>query len=149
MELDFALFADSAAVPPDGKVYILGGGFSTITLPQLPGRVTFAVVAGFRFGPADAGRTHQVELRFVDESAKLILPPVNLQFQSAGEAPPEGREVTVSTVSFLSPMFGQPGGYAAEYWYGDRLLTSVRMRVEEQAQTPAAPLPGAVGPRPN
>jgi hypothetical protein len=147
MELDFALFADSAAVPPDGKVYVLGGGFSTITLPQLPGRVTFAVVAGFRFGPADAGRTHQVELRFVDDGAKLILPPVNLSFQSAGEPPPDGREVTVSTVSFLAPMFGQPGGYAAEYWYGDRMLASVRMRVDEQ-QAPQ-PAPGAEGPRPN
>jgi hypothetical protein len=149
MELDFALFADSAAVPPDGKVYILGGGFSTITLPQLPGRVTFAVVAGFRFGAADAGRTHQVELRFVDEGGKLILPPVNLQFQSAGEAPPEGREVTVSTVSFLSPMFGEPGGYSAEYWYGERMLAGVRMRVEEQAGQQAPIAPGAMGPRPN
>ena len=148
MELDFALFADSAAVPPDGKVYILGGGFSTITLPQLPGRVTFAVVAGFRFGAADAGRTHQVELRFVDDAAKLILPPVNLQFQSAGEPPPEGREVTVSTVSFLSPMFGETGAYHAEYWYGDRMLASVRMRVEEQQQQQPPP-PGALGPRPN
>jgi len=148
MELDFALFADSAAVPPDGKVYILGGGFSTITLPQLPGRVTFAVVAGFRFGAADAGRTHQVELRFVDDSAKLILPPVNLQFQSAGEPPAEGREVTVSTVSFLSPMFGESGAYHAEYWYGDRMMASVRMRVEEQQAQQQAP-PGAAGPRPN
>ena len=147
MELDFALFADSAAVPPDGKVYILGGGFSTITLPQLPGRVTFAVVAGFRFGAADAGRTHQVELRFVDDDSKLMLPPVNLSFQSAGETPPEGREVTVSTVSFLSPMFAEPGVYHAEYWYGDRVLTRARMRVEEQRQA-AAP-PGASGPRPN
>jgi hypothetical protein len=146
MELDFALFADSASVPPDGKVYILGGGFSTITLPQLPGRVTFAVVAGFRFGPADAGRTHNVEVRFVDENQKLILPPINLQFQSQ-QPPPDEREVTVSTVSFLSPMFGQPGGYAAEYWYGDRMLTSVRMRVDEQQIAPAAP--GAAGPRPN
>jgi hypothetical protein len=149
MELDFALFADSAAVPPDGKVYILGGGFSTITLPQLPGRVTFAVVAGFRFGAADAGRTHQVELRFVDDGDKLVLPPVNLQFQSAGEPPPEGREITVSTVSFLSPMFGAPGGYHAEYWYGDRMLARVRMRVEEQQQAQPQVPPGAMGPRPN
>jgi hypothetical protein len=44
-------------------------------------------------------------------------------------------------------MFGEPGGYAAEYWYGDRMLTSVRMRVEEQAAP--APAPGAAGPRPN
>jgi hypothetical protein len=142
MELDYAFFADTAAVPPDRKLYILGGGFSTISLPQIPGRATFAVVAGFRFGGVDAGRTHQVELRFIDDAGKLVLPPANLQFQSAGPPPDQEVEITVPTVSYITPMFGEPGRYAAEFWSGDRLLAQVRLRVEAQA-------PGAAGPTPN
>ena len=142
MELEYAFFADTAAVPPDRKLYVLGGGFSTISLPEIPGRATFAVIAGFRFGVADAGRNHQVELRFVDDGGKLVVPPAPLNFQ-LGDAPPGGDlDITVPTVSYITPMFGEPGRYAAEFWSGDRLLTQVRLRVESQAQ-------GSSGPRPN
>lgn len=142
MELDYAFFADTATVPPDRKLYVLGGGFSTVALPQLPGRATFAVVAGFRFGAADAGRSHLVELRFVDAAGKLVVPPVPLTFQLAEAPVGADVEITVPTVSYIAPMFAEPGRYAAEYWSGDRLLAHVPLRVEEQA-------PGAGGPRPN
>jgi hypothetical protein len=142
VELDYAFFADTATVPPDRKLYVLGGGFSTIALPQIPGRVTFAVVAGFRFGSADVNRTHQIEMRFVDAEGKLVVPPVSLQFQSAGQMPEGDVEITVPTVSYIAPTFGDVGSYAAEFWAGDRLLTQVRLRVEEQPQ-------GATGPMAN
>ncbi len=141
MELDYALFADQAA-SPDRKLYLLGGGFSTVTVPSLPGRATFAVVAGFRFSAADSGKQFDIELRFVDAFDKLMLPPVEMQFKSAPIEPESDIEITVPTISYLQPTFGEPGTYSAQYWHGDRLLTSVRLRVEEAA-------PGAMGPLPN
>ena len=76
------------------------------------------------------------------DAGKLVLPPANLQFQSAGPPPDQEVEITVPTVSYITPMFGEPGRYAAEFWSGDRLLAQVRLRVEAQA-------PGAAGPTPN
>jgi hypothetical protein len=144
MELSFAFFADSAAVPPDGKVYVLGGGFSTLALPQLPGRAAFAVVAGFRFGPSDVGQTQQVELRLVDADGKLVIPAANLQFQSAGAKLEPGQEVSISTVTVLQPMFAEPGIYTAEFWAQARRLTGINLHVmERQAPPPVA------GGRPN
>ena len=143
MDLSFAFFADHASVPPDGKVYVLGGGFSALHLPRLPGQATFAVVAGFRFGGGDTGKTHVVELRLVDSRGKQLLPPATLQFQSAGPLPQEDRVVSVSTVTYLSPMFGEPGVYSAEFWAAERLLTTVDVLVEEQQAPPA------IGSRPN
>ncbi|HEV3124739.1 MAG TPA: hypothetical protein VG266_09205 [Candidatus Dormibacteraeota bacterium] len=140
MELEYAFFADTAAVPPDRKLYVLGGGFSTIALPHIPGQATFAVVAGFRFGEADVGKTHQVEMRFVDDAGKFVIPPVNLQFQSAGQVPASDVEISVPTVAYVNPTFGEPGRYAAEFWSGDRLLAQVRLRVEEQVQGAAGPM---------
>lgn len=145
MELDYALFADSAAAP-DRKLYLLGGGFSTVQLPSLPARLTFAVCAGFRFTSADSGKTYEVELRFVDEQDKLVIEPATLTFQSAPIAPDTDLEVTLPTITFISPTFGDVGRYQAQFWQGDRLLETVRLRVIE-AQPPAAP--GAQGPRPN
>ncbi|HKR99376.1 MAG TPA: hypothetical protein VJU79_07660 [Candidatus Dormibacteraeota bacterium] len=146
VELSFAFFADSAVVPPDGKLYVLGGGFTTLALGQLPGRANFAVVAGFRFGPADSSTTHAVELRFVDADGKLVLPAASLQFQSSGAPLPAGQEVSVSTVTFLQPMFAEPGTYAAEFWSDGRVLATVRLNVEERKPPMGGPAPG---PRPN
>lgn len=142
MELDYALFADAASSPPDRKLYILGGGFSTLTLPQVPGRAAFAVVAGFRFTEADSEKRFDVELRFVDSAGKLVIPPTNLQFQSAALPAGSDVEITFPTITYIQPTFGDTGRYAAEYWMGDRMLAQVRLRVEEAA-------PGALGPQPN
>lgn len=138
MDLSFAFFADAASVPPDGKVYVLGGGFSTLALPELPGRAAFAVVAGFRFTHLDVGQTRQVELRFTDAEGKLVIPPANLQFHSQGPGLEPGQEVSISTVTVLQPMLGEPGTYNAEFWFEDRLLTTVRLQVVERK--PPAPV---------
>lgn len=139
MELSFAFFADAATVPPDGKLYVLGGGFSALALPQLPGMASFAVVAGFRFSVADAGQVHVVELRFVDQLGKLVLPPTTMRFESAGPPPAGTGEVSVSTVSVLHPTLGEPGEYAAEFWREEVLLSTVRLHVLEQPRAAGAP----------
>jgi len=146
----FAFLADHAAVPPDGKLYVLGGGITAVRLPQLPGRASFVVVGGFRFSPADSHSVHVVELRLVDADGGLVLPPATLQFQSAQVIPPDQDEITVSTVSHMAPMFGEAGRYRIEYWYSGRLLAYLGLTVAEQAGGgPAAQLPGsAAGPQP-
>lgn len=144
MELSFAFFADSAVVPPDGKVYVLGGGFSTLQLAQLPGRAGFAVVAGFRFGPPDVGQTQQVEVRLVDAENKLVVPATSLQFQTQGAQLQPGQEVSLSTVTLLQPMFGEPGTYMVEFWHEEVRLTAINLHVVERQ--PPEPLPAT---RPN
>lgn len=136
MELSFAFFADAATVPPDGKLYVLGGGFSALALQQLPGMASFAVVAGFRFNASDAGQTRVVELRFVDHLGKLVLPPAAMRFESAGPPPAETGEVSLSTVNLLQPTLGEPGEYAAEFWHEQTLLAAVRLHVLEQPRAP-------------
>ncbi|MDQ2961207.1 MAG: hypothetical protein M3R48_09220 [Candidatus Dormibacteraeota bacterium] len=133
MEMSFAFFADAATVPADGKVYVLGGGFSALALAQLPGMAGFAVVAGFRFTAADAGRAHVIEMRFVDNLGKLVLPPTSMRFESSGPPPDGVGEVSVTTVTRLQPTFGEPGDYAAEFWHEGTLLMVVRLAVMEQS----------------
>jgi hypothetical protein len=139
MELSFAFFADAATVPADGKVYVLGGGFSALALPQLPGMASFAVVAGFRFSAEDAAQAQVIELRFVDNLGKLVLPPTSMRFESAGAPPVGAVEVSVSTVTVLHPTLGEPGEYAAEFWRESTLLATVRLNVLEQQMPSSAP----------
>lgn len=143
MELSFAFFADAATVPPDGKLYVLGGGFSTIALAQLPGMASFAVVAGFRFSAADVSQPQTVELRFVDSLTKLVLPPTTMRFEGTSPLAPGG-EVSLSTVSLLQPTLAEPGEYHAQFWHEGALLSAVRLHVVEQPrpgpQRPGPPL---------
>jgi hypothetical protein len=139
MEMSFAFFADAATVPADGKVYVLGGGFSALALPQLPGMASFAVVAGFRFTAVDTGQVQVIELRFVDNLGKLVLPPTTMRFESAGPPPTGAGEVSVSTVTVLQPTLGEPGEYAAEFWREGTLLSTVRLHVLEQQRPLNAP----------
>ena len=141
----FALLADHASVPPDGKLYVLGGGISNINMAQLPGRVSFAAVGGFRFTRADFNATHTVELRLVDADGGLVIPPATIQFQTAQAIPADQEEITVSAVSYLSPMFGEPGRYRVEYWGSGRLLAGVGLTVSQSpnATPPTGPPPRA------
>ncbi len=137
----FALVADHASVPPDGKLYILGGGVNRLALPELPGRAAFDLVGGFRFTPLDATSVHSVEVRLLDADGKLVAPPVTLRFQAAADLPPGQEEMLVSTVTHLAPMFGEPGRYQAEYWCEGRMLAAVGVTVVAQPRPVSGPRP--------
>jgi hypothetical protein len=139
MDMAFAFLADHATVPPDGKLYVLGGGINILVIPELPGRAVFDVVGGFRFSPADAHAVHTVELRFNDADGKLVVPPASLRFQAAASVPPGQDEVLISTVTHMAPMFGEAGRYRAEFWSEGRMLAWVGVTVSTQA--PVAPGP--------
>ncbi|MGD1034114.1 MAG: hypothetical protein ABR977_06760 [Candidatus Dormibacteria bacterium] len=136
MDMAFAFLADHAAVPPDGKLYVLGGGINMIAIPEVPARAVFDVVGGFRFSPADSDTVHTVELRLLDADGKLVIPPATLRFQAAASMPPDQEEVLVSTVTHLAPMFGDPGRYRAEYWSEGQLLAWVGLTVAVRPQPP-------------
>jgi hypothetical protein len=141
MDMAFALLADHAAVPPDGKLYVLGGGINMLVIPELPGRAVFDVVGGFRFSPTDSHSVHSVELRLCDADGKLVLPPATLRFQAATSVPPGQDEVLVSTVTHMAPMFGDPGRYRAEYWSEGRMLAWIGVTVTAQPPTVPGPRP--------
>ena len=141
MDMAFALLADHAAVPPDGKLYVLGGGINTLGVPEIPARAAFDVVGGFRFSPADSHSVHTVELRLLDADGKLLLPPTTLRFQAAASIPPDQEEVLISTVTHLAPMFGDPGRYRAEYWSEGQLLAWVGLTVSVRPQPPPGTRP--------
>ena len=137
--MSFAFFADAATVPADGKVYVLGGGFSALALPSCPGWPASRWSRAFASRPPTRARCRSIELRFVDNLGKLVLPPTTMRFESAGPPPTGAGEVSVSTVTVLQPTLGEPGEYAAEFWREGTLLSTVRLHVLEQPRLRWAP----------
>jgi len=139
MKLSFCFLADAATVAPDGKAYVLGGGFSAITLVQIPGQAGFTVVSGYRLDAADLGRPHVVEVRLVDHLSRLVTPPAQLRFESRGEPPAGLAEVSASAVTPLQATIAEPGSYAVEFWYEGKLLESIGLQIVEQPRLPNPP----------
>ena len=78
----------------------------------------------------DVGGTHvkvlvsgQTEARKFDSGARLV----------------PGQEVSISTVTVLQPMFGEPGVYTTEFWTGGNRIGAMNLNVEERK--PPAPVP--------
>jgi hypothetical protein len=74
MRLDFFLLAE-AAFGAEGKLYIHGGGLTTITPPRVPWtHPQLAVVIGFVLDEADRERGHELNVRLIDPAGDMVLP---------------------------------------------------------------------------
>ena len=72
----------------------------------------------------------------------MVIPNLDMQFQLNGAPAPDGRDLTLPAVGYMSPMFAEPGTYRVQVWHNAALLHTIPLPVEEQQQ----PQPGE---RPN
>lgn len=61
----------------NGKLYVLGGGWDRITIPQLPGNANFDVALGVMVGYIETNERHEFALTLEDDDNKVVLGPVN------------------------------------------------------------------------
>lgn len=80
MELDFLLVADRAEAV-NGKLYLLGGGWDRITLPQFPGQANFDVAMGVLVGYTETNERHQFTISLEDDDNQVVLGPVDGQIE--------------------------------------------------------------------
>ena len=79
MQLQFALLANGAAGPPDGLLYVLGGGMNTLWTPQVPTIFKGALVVRLLADRSEAGRPQRLEIHVNDVDGTVILPrPIEL-----------------------------------------------------------------------
>jgi hypothetical protein len=135
--------ADHAAVTPDGKVYVNGGGISLLRFPSFPATLaTLGIAAilqlpfhntmqdhtirvGLR-GPNDQDLPVRVEARF------RAAPSPEAQYGEAGFVP---FGVTVTNIEILTA-----GAYTLVLWFDDEEKATYRMRA---IQTLLLPAPGS------
>jgi len=80
MDLDFLLVADRAEAL-NGKLYLMGGGWDRVTLPQFPGSATFDVALGVLIGYTETNVRHEFQLTLEDDDNQVVLGPVTGQFE--------------------------------------------------------------------
>jgi hypothetical protein len=77
MELDFLTLADKAEAI-NGKLYMMGGGFTNVGLVQIPGPAQFDVALGITFDYHETGDQHQLVFAVEDADNHPILEPITI-----------------------------------------------------------------------
>ncbi len=131
MRLTSAMLADSAQVQ-GGKLFILGGGFDTITVRSAPAThrsLTLAMVAEVE--PDERQRDLELHISLVDEDGQSI--GVEAKGKLRVGAPPNLPPGSASIVPIVSPFhnitFPAAKGYAFVVTLEDRELARIRFRV--------------------
>lgn len=113
MQIEYAFLADAAAAP-EGKLYVLGGGFDEIFAENFPAvHPTMTLVVKARLGPTECDRRHEMEVDLWDEDGKSIA-NFSTHFERPRHPTSPTRDVFVQTVANL---VGLPFPHAGTYTF--------------------------------
>ena len=131
MRLTSAMLADAAQVQ-SGKLFILGGGFDTITVRSLPAvhrSISLAMVAEVE--PDERQRDLELVIRLIDEDGTAL--GVEAKGRLRVGAPPNLPPGSPSIVPIVSPFhnitFPEAKGYAFVVSLNDNELARIGFRV--------------------
>jgi hypothetical protein len=145
MKLQFAFLADFALAHPDGKIYVLGGGFDTIYASVLPARHPhLSLVMNFEFAPNETGRTYAIEIRPQDSTGAPFLQVTTIEASPQRNLQGPTSPVTFQSVlNFQGVQLRTAGEHTFSIVVDGQELASVPLRVTKIAATDAS------GRRPN
>lgn len=131
MKLTSAMLADAAQVQ-SGKLYVLGGGFDTISVRQLPAThrsISLAMVA--EVGPDERQQDLELIVQLVDEDgAELgVMAKGKLRVGAPPNLPPGSPSIVPIVSPFHNITFAEAKGYAFVVSMNDTELTRVKFRV--------------------
>lgn len=80
MRLDFLIMADKAEAI-NGKLYMIGGGFDRIGVPQFPGSATYDLALSFLVDYNETNESHEFSLALKDADDNDLRPPLAGQIE--------------------------------------------------------------------
>jgi len=99
MRVLFAMLADVAVGPADGKVYILGGGVEIFKPPVLPFVVpAVSFVAKVEFTTAELGRPRVIEVVPLDSDGRPLGPPIRVEATPVANPASPGLPVSIQLI---------------------------------------------------
>ncbi len=121
MRLAFAFLADAAQSTPDGKLWVLGGDFEDLFVPEFPAmHGALALVVRLRVPPLECGQPHRLRVEFVDSDGKKADPQLALEFRAELAPGHPTRDVGAGFVlNFQQIRYERPGDYAFHIFVDD------------------------------
>lgn len=97
VRLDFLLLADRAEAI-NGKLYMVGGGFDRIGVPEVPGTAVYDLAMGFLVDYNETNEPHTFSLSLEDEDGAPVLDPLGGRVEvgrPAGMTPGQEQRVII------------------------------------------------------
>lgn len=113
MQVDFMMLADGAEAAA-GKIYILGGGWTTVAIPAFPAGYRMSITFGIRVGWNETNERHTFRAAIETADAAPIVEAANGAFEAGrppGLKPGVDQVVLISTACELA--LTGPGDFVA------------------------------------
>ncbi|HUO04433.1 MAG TPA: hypothetical protein VMU16_04465 [Candidatus Binataceae bacterium] len=111
MKIEYLVLADAAQVG-NGKLFILGGGWSIFRSGNYPAPAQLAVGLGFLISWNETGTQFPLSITLADEAGVPIIPEITGQIQASKSGQlPEGITQKVPLAVNLSVSIPHPGRY--------------------------------------
>lgn len=108
MHIQHALIADYAEIV-NGKLYLMGGGWDTISLREVPGAIRMAIAVGIQVDWEETNQVIPVVVHVEDDDAgELARIEGKVQVGRPASLPPGSRQISQMAVNlgFTVPSFG-------------------------------------------
>jgi hypothetical protein len=115
VEIDYAMICDAAQVPPDGKVYILGGGFDCVYSPQFPLVIPHLSIASkLLLSGQDSAISHTMTLSLIDADGNAMMPPLSVELPPQQTQRPGYPNNVGQVYNLIHTQFPKEGDYRFE-----------------------------------
>jgi uncharacterized protein DUF6941 len=137
VDVGFIILADHGEAI-SGKVYILGGGWNMLNLPDLPQEWAFAIVVGLDVSWDETNQRHKFALHIEGPDGDRLGDQLLIDLEAGrppGSLAGQDQRVTFSLVTRLT--FEQAGPHAVVVRIGEQEIGRARFYVVEHPQAPA------------
>jgi hypothetical protein len=140
LEVDFMMLADGAQAV-GGKLYVLGGGWTHLLVPELPGKpnAPFAVTLGVTVPYSLTNRRFSLAVELTDSDGERVGEVFSAEFEQGrppGLRPGASQSILVAINANVE--FPAPGRYSFSASIDGELMRSVAFEVVAQAAAQAA-----------
>ena len=142
MEIEFAFLADAAEVPPNHKLYVMGGGLDKLYARSFPAtHPQLAFVLKLRVHPVECERPHKLEIQFWDPDGRRLSPEIRGEFTAQRDPESSTRPTFVQLVfNIVGLQLPGPGDFDFHIVVNGQHLKTVPLYVHAAAGADPASL---------
>jgi hypothetical protein len=113
VEVEFLILAD-AVQAVNGKLYMLGGGWSVLHAATIPTTRPLGIALGLRVPWQETNQLHRLEIKMLDADGAPVIPPMQAQLEMGRPPGLRGADQTAVIAVNAAVQFSKTGSYVVQ-----------------------------------
>ena len=113
MEVEFLILADSVQAV-NGKLYMLGGGWTTLHASTIPTTHPLGIALGCRVPWLETNQVHRLEIKMMDADGAPVIPPIQAELEMGRPPGLRGADQTAVMAVNAAVQFTKTGRYEVQ-----------------------------------